>query len=88
MARHILKLNSDNIFTLYHLQAVPEYEAIKYRFGALKNYITIRDQFSTEIIKGLTGSTAAVVVAVAGVCGCGWLRFLAVLRDLYDWFCG
>ncbi|WZZ31151.1 hypothetical protein YC2023_014552 [Brassica napus] len=38
--------------------------------------------------KGLTGLTAAVAVAVAGVCGCGWLRFLTVLRDLYDWFCG
>ncbi|WZY85293.1 hypothetical protein YC2023_031677 [Brassica napus] len=33
----------------------------------------------------MTGSNAAV--AVAGVCRCGWLRFLAVLRDLYDWFC-
>ena len=39
-------------------------------------------------IKGLTGSTAAVTVAVARVCGCGWLQFLAVLRDLYDWLCG
>ncbi|WZZ65067.1 hypothetical protein YC2023_076437 [Brassica napus] len=37
--------------------------------------------------KGLTGSNAAVVVAAAGVCGCGRLRFLAVLRDLYDWYC-
>ncbi|WZY78680.1 hypothetical protein YC2023_025064 [Brassica napus] len=37
---------------------------------------------------GLTGSNAAVAIAAAGVCGCGWLRFLAVLRDLYDWFCG
>ncbi|WZY95005.1 hypothetical protein YC2023_067334 [Brassica napus] len=36
--------------------------------------------------KGLTGSNAAVVVAE--VCGCGRLRFLAVLRDLYDWYCG
>ena len=35
---------------------------------------------------GMTGSNAAV--AVAGVCGCGRLRFLAVLRDLYDWYCG
>ena len=34
------------------------------------------------------GSTAAVAVAAAGVCGCGWLRFLVVLRDLYDCFCG
>uniref|UniRef100_A0A0D3EET5 Uncharacterized protein n=1 Tax=Brassica oleracea var. oleracea TaxID=109376 RepID=A0A0D3EET5_BRAOL len=34
----------------------------------------------------MTGSTAAVAVAAAGVCGCGWLRFLAVLRDLYDWW--
>ena len=32
--------------------------------------------------KGLTGSNAEF--AVAGVYGCGWLRFLAVLRDLYD----
>jgi len=31
----------------------------------------------------MTGSNAAV--AVTGVCGCGCLQFLAVLRDLYDW---
>ena len=36
--------------------------------------------------EGLTGLNAAV--AVAGVCGYGWLRFLAVLKNLYDWFCG
>ncbi|CAF2085957.1 unnamed protein product [Brassica napus] len=30
----------------------------------------------------------AVAVAVVGVCGCGRFRFLAVLRDLYDWYCG
>ena len=42
----------------------------------------------SNITKGLTGSNAAVAVAVAGVCGCGRLRFLAVLRDLYDWYCG
>ena len=33
-----------------------------------------------------TGSNAAVVVA--GVYGSGWLQFLAVLKDLYDWFYG
>ena len=39
-----------------------------------------------NLTMGLTGSNAAV--AVAGVCGCGRLQFLAVLRDLYDWYCG
>ncbi|WZZ69800.1 hypothetical protein YC2023_081170 [Brassica napus] len=34
------------------------------------------------------GSNAAVATAAAEVCRCGWLRFLAVLRDLYDWYCG
>ena len=34
--------------------------------------------------KGLTGLNAPV--AVAGVCGCGRLQFLAVLRDLYNWY--
>ena len=37
------------------------------------------------INKSLTGSNAAAAV-VAGVCGCRWLWFLAILRDLYDWF--
>ena len=35
--------------------------------------------------KGLTGSNAAVAVAVGGVCECGWLRFLVLLSVLYDW---
>ena len=41
-----------------------------------------------NVSKGVTGSNAAAAVAAASVCGCGRLRFLAVLRDLYDWFCG
>ncbi|WZZ76659.1 hypothetical protein YC2023_088029 [Brassica napus] len=48
----------------------------------------IGDALRAHIVRGLTGSNAAVAVAVAGVCGCGRLRFLAVLRDLYDWNCG
>ncbi|WZZ61611.1 hypothetical protein YC2023_061718 [Brassica napus] len=32
--------------------------------------------------QGLTGSNAAVAVAVVGVCGCGWLRFLSVRNGL------
>ncbi|WZY94693.1 hypothetical protein YC2023_067022 [Brassica napus] len=33
---------------------------------------------------GLTGVTAAVTVAE--ICRCEWLRFQAVLKDLYDWY--
>ncbi|CAG7885173.1 unnamed protein product [Brassica rapa] len=50
----------------------------------LKNLRVGQNKETTD--KGLTGLTAAVAVAVAGVCGCGWLRFLAVLRDSYDCF--
>ncbi|XP_048612047.1 uncharacterized protein LOC125586233 [Brassica napus] len=44
----------------------------------LKNQDT---QLDRETNQGLTGSNAAVVVAVTGVCGCGWLQFPAILRD-------
>ena len=35
-------------------------------------------------IKGLTCWNASVAGAVAGVCGCRWLRFLVLLSDMYD----
>lgn len=30
-------------------------------------------------------TNAAVALVAAGICGCGWLRFIAVLKNLYDW---
>ncbi|WZZ02649.1 hypothetical protein YC2023_088570 [Brassica napus] len=64
-----------------------------YRFDKSPRHISdehITDELSiaSEVaeVVSLTGSNAAV--AVTRVCRCGWLRFLAVLRDLYNWFCG
>ena len=54
---------------------------IHFTFEIDKKYSDVLS-LSLNFYSGLTGSNAAV--AVAEVCGCLWLRFLAVLRDLYD----
>ena len=61
-------------------------------FENLESVTVVSFEFYSSSLtsKSPTGLNAAVAVMVtvadAGVCGCGWLRFQALLSVLYDWY--